>query len=442
MNNKANTTNMNPKQQRHLTPQLRFPEFQDASEWNEKKISDFANLISERAGENKYTLMSVTAGVGLVTQMEKFGKEIAGKSYKNYFVIRDGDFTYNKSATKDYPEGFISMLQGRNSAAVPNSIFLCFSIEDENINRQFLNHMFFANHHGPWLRKFITIGARAHGALNINADDLMRMPIRLPAPSEQQKIAECLTSLDDLIIAQTQKLAALQAHKKGLLQKLFPAEGQTLPQLRFPEFQDAGEWVNKPLGDLLLSHPNYGVNAPAVPYSENLPTYMRITDISEEGYYLIDNKVSVDVDAKDDNSLSEGDVVLARTGASVGKSYKYREDDGELVFAGYLIRIKPDQNKLNSSFLFNFLSTYQYWNWVIIMSVRGGQPGINATEYASLIIPTPPTNKNEENLEQQKIADCLSALDELIAAQTQKLETLQIHKKGLMQQLFPSPDMP
>ena len=90
-------------------PKLRFPEFQE--EWEERKLSDFATLITEKAGENKHTLMSVTVGIGLLTQTEKFGREIAGNSYKNYFVIKYGDFAYNKSATKQYPEGYIPFVK-------------------------------------------------------------------------------------------------------------------------------------------------------------------------------------------------------------------------------------------------------------------------------------------------------------------------------------------
>jgi len=212
-----------------------------------------------------------------------------------------------------------------------------------------------------------------------------------------------------------------------------------VPRLRFPEFQDAGEWDTKQLGELLLGHPDYGVNAAAVPYSEDLPAYLRITDISEEGYFLCGKKASVAIKATEENYLSEGDIVLARTGASVGKSYKFRKEDGQLVFAGFLIRIKPDPTKIDSTFLFNFLFTEQYWNWVRVTSARSGQPGINGNEYATLSIPIPPYAMELGGLsEQQKIADCLSSIDELIIAQTQKLSTLKAHKKGLMQQLFPA----
>jgi type I restriction enzyme S subunit len=213
----------------------------------------------------------------------------------------------------------------------------------------------------------------------------------------------------------------------------------SVPKLRFPEFLDVGEWETRKLGELLLNHPDYGVNAPAVPYSKDLPAYLRITDISDEGYYLCDKKVSVNIKATDENYLSENDIVLARTGASVGKSYRYRKEDGKLVFAGFLIRIKPDPKKIDSTFLFNFISTKQYWNWVGVNSARSGQPGINGNEYATLPVPVPPCDKDGSALsEQLKIADCLSSIADCITLETHKLDTLKAHKKGLMQQLFPA----
>lgn len=211
-------------------------------------------------------------------------------------------------------------------------------------------------------------------------------------------------------------------------------KSKIIPKLRFPEFKGADGWYETQLGQCLKQHPDYGVNAPAVPYSTILPTYLRITDISGEGKFLPDQKMSVDEEkVTDDSYLEEGDIVLARTGASVGKSYKYRIEDGKLVFAGFLIRVKPDEKKLNSELLAQFLNTSQYWRWVDFISTRSGQPGINGNEYSSMPLLLPSTLK-----EQQKIADCLSFLDEVITAQNQKLETLKFHKKGLMEQLFPA----
>ena len=255
---------------------------------------------------------------------------------------------------------------------------------------------------------------------------------------EQQKIADCLGSLDDLIAADGRKLEALRQHKQGLMQQLFPQPGETRPRLRFPEFEDAPDWEEVTLGTLLDRPPDYGVNAAAVPFSESLPTYIRITDINDDGQFASRARVSVDIDATDEQYLEDGDIVLARTGASVGKSYRYREEDGRLVYAGFLIRVRPSPERLLSQFLAAYLSTWSYWDWVRLTSERSGQPGVNATEYASIPLPLPPDRRTLA--EQQKIADCLTSIDDQLNAQARKLDTLKQHKQGLQQQLFPSLD--
>ena len=205
-----------------------------------------------------------------------------------------------------------------------------------------------------------------------------------------------------------------------------------VPELRFPEFQNAAEWRLEKLGNCLLQVPDYGVNAPAAPYSDKLPVYLRITDISEDGQFISDGKVSVDVIATVHNSLQVGDIVFARTGATVGKVYKYQKEDGPLVFAGFLIRVKPNASILNPDFLFQYLQTSEYKKWVEMTSTRSGQPGINSTEIESLVIPIPPTSA-----EQQKIAFFLQSIDNEIVTTKLKLDQLKTHKKALLQQLFP-----
>lgn len=108
------------------------------------------------------------------------------------------------------------------------------------------------------------------------------------------------------------------------------------------------DWDVSPLGECLVSRPSYGINAAAVPYSDSLPVYIRITDISEDGRFSPDKFVSVKSEQAGNYYLSDGDIVFARTGASVGKSYRYDSNDGALVFAGFLIRVRPDVNKLLS----------------------------------------------------------------------------------------------
>lgn len=191
------------------------------------------------------------------------------------------------------------------------------------------------------------------------------------------------------------------------------------------------DWEAHRLGGLLASPPAYGINAPAIPYDSRYPTYLRITDISEDGRYIDETKASVSHPLSDSYILSEGDLVLARTGASVGKSYLYDCRDGELVFAGFLIRARPDSKKLEPKYLKYFTHSRPYWNWVKVNSMRSGQPGINGREYASILIPLPPTKA-----EQEAIAGALSDTDALIESLELLITKKRQIKQGAMQELL------
>lgn len=190
------------------------------------------------------------------------------------------------------------------------------------------------------------------------------------------------------------------------------------------------EWEVKKLVDLCYNQGDYGINAPAVDYSEELPTYLRITDINDDGKINLDNKVSVNNPDSKNYYLKEGDIVFARTGATVGKTYLYSKKDGNFVFAGFLIRFSPNKQKIIPYYLKTYTTTAHYWHWVRITSQRSGQPGINAAEYSSLRIPTPPLP------EQQKIAEIINTWDKAIEKQSRLIEKLELRKKGLMQQLL------
>lgn len=190
------------------------------------------------------------------------------------------------------------------------------------------------------------------------------------------------------------------------------------------------DWGVYKLGSLLLGAPTYGINAPAIEYDTRYPTYLRITDISENGKFIQESKASVNHVDSDKYILNIEELVFARTGASVGKSYIYDPPDGRLVFAGFLIRIQPDGKKLSAKFLKFYTQTKQYWNWIVTNSMRSGQPGINGKEYASLIVSLPPI------AEQQAIADCLSDADGLIESLEQLIAKKRQIKQGAMQELL------
>ncbi|WP_081647407.1 restriction endonuclease subunit S [Thioalkalivibrio sp. ALR17-21] len=190
------------------------------------------------------------------------------------------------------------------------------------------------------------------------------------------------------------------------------------------------DWRLCELRKLLSAPPNYGINAAATQYEESLPAYLRITDIDNDGRFSPDPPVSVKHKSAHDYFLNTGDLVFARTGASVGKSYEYKSSDGRLVYAGFLIRVSPDTRRLDPTFLSNFCRTEHYWNWVRSVSLRSGQPGVNGAEYGSLLVPVPPVK------EQRAIATALSDADTLIESLDRLIAKKRAIKQAAMQKLL------
>lgn len=202
------------------------------------------------------------------------------------------------------------------------------------------------------------------------------------------------------------------------------------PKLRFKadDGSDFSGWEEKTLGELCAPL-TYGMNAAATKFDgEN--RYIRITDIDDETHALLPNDIVSPSGELDDKYLvKKGDILLARTGASTGKSFLYHPKDGKLFYAGFLIKA----HVLSSSddyFIYSQTLTDRYWKWVKTASMRSGQPGINANEYASYSFAVPSLP------EQRKIADFLSAVDAVIAAQQAEVDAWEQRKKGVMQKLF------
>ncbi len=189
-------------------------------------------------------------------------------------------------------------------------------------------------------------------------------------------------------------------------------------------------WSVKKLGDVCTNKGQYGANAAAVSYSQDLPLYIRITDIDDDGKYLVSNRASVNISDYKHYLLKKGDIVFARTGATTGKTYLYNEKDGELVFAGFLIKFSPDISLIEPYYLKLLTDIPIYKHWVTIMSVRSGQPGINAEEYAKYPLLLPPLP------EQEKIAEILGTWDTAIEKLSALIEQKKATEKGLMQRLL------
>lgn len=190
------------------------------------------------------------------------------------------------------------------------------------------------------------------------------------------------------------------------------------------------DWDVNSLKSIVVGNLKYGINAAAIPYNSNLPQYLRITDITEDGRFSKKDRTSVKVSNLDSYWLHSNDIVFARTGASTGKTYLYREKDGDMVYAGFLIKANIDTLKADPVFIFYQFHTNRYWNWVATISQRSGQPGINSKEYSSFDIILP-------KLEEQKaIATALSDVDNLIDNLEKLIEKKKKIKQGTMQELL------
>jgi restriction modification system specificity subunit len=412
-----------------VIPKWRFESFDSYPKWDIKKLGCLMEPIKERAGDKKYVLMSVTSGVGLIPQVEKFGREIAGNSYKNYYVIRKNDFAYNKSSTKEFPEGYISMLKEYEEAAIPNSIFTCFRVIDDEYEPLFFDQLFNTNYHGKWLRKYIEIGARAHGALSIDTKHLWNMPVAVPKLPEQQKIANCLSSIDDLISTEEKKLSLLNDYKKGWMQKLFPAERKTVPEWRFTEFQNNEEWETAKLINIADyrrgSFPQpYGL---AKWYDEfNGMPFIQVFDVDDNMRLkaTTKNKISK-LASKQSVFIGKGTLIVTLQG-SIGRvaitQYDAYIDRTLLLFEKFY----RDIDKVFFAYIIQRLFEIKK------QSAPGGIIKTITKQALSEF-----TVKLPERPEQEKIADFLSGIDDLISTQTDRIEALKQHKKALMQGLFP-----
>lgn len=422
-------------------PRLRFADFRDREGWKSVSLGDASTLVSRRVGERKLTPVSISAGIGFVPQAEKFGRDISGNQYALYTLVRDGDFVYNKGNSLKFPQGCVYQLRGWGEVAAPN-VFISFRLK-QGFVAEFYQYCFERNIHGIQLQRHITSGARSNGLLNVSKDQFFGVEIPTPQPDEQQKVADCLTSLDEVIAAQKRKVEALKAHKRGLMQQLFPREGETRPRLRFREFRDAAEWREFTIQELIdrqfiVGHLD-GNHGELYPRSDEFATegipYISANDF-RDGLVRFDycKRLPLERAKKFRKGVArDGDILFAHN-ATVGPVAKLRTEDEFVILSTTATYFRCDQTKLVNDFLLSTLASplfVEQYTRVMSQSTRNQVP-ITAQRKFLLSIPEPQ--------EQQRIADCFSSLDIQIAAESRQLAALKTHKQGLMQQLFPAPE--
>jgi len=405
---------MSKNNKHKLIPKLRFPEFQNEGEWKVKKLGEVLEKNKEKNKDRKYTLVqSVSNKFGFINQDEYFENRIvASKDTSNYYVIRKGCFAYNPSRID---VGSLAYKNDENISII-SPLYVSFKAKNDKVLDLYLLNWFRSN---GFIEQMIFEG----GVRNtLNFDNLIEISIPLPSLPEQEKIASCLSSLDEVITGEQQKLELLKQHKKGLLQNLFPQEGETVPKLRFKEFENSGEWEVKRLGEVCEINPSIS----------KLPKEFIYIDLEsvKDGQLFQTKKISIDnAPSRAQRLLRKNDIIFQMVRPYQRNNLLFNLDGFNYVASTGYAQLRTSQSP---EFLYYQLHTDFFVFRVLEKCTGTNYPAINTEELTKIevFVPSLP--------EQQKIASCLSSLDEIITAQTQKIEQLQRHKKGLLQGLFPN----
>ncbi|PWV61242.1 restriction endonuclease subunit S [Plasticicumulans acidivorans] len=405
-----------------LVPRRRFPEFQDASEWESKPLKTMGAFFrgltysaDEVAEEGLLVLRSSNIQDGTLV----LDKDLVfvDKPCPDDIQLRSGDIAICMSNGSKALVGKSAEFRGDYDGHLTVGAFC--SIFRPSV--EFAKLIF----QTPKYAKFVSVAIGGGNINNLKNSDLEELDHPVPRlQPEQQKIADCLSSLDELITAETQKLDALKTHKKGLMQQLFPREGETVPRLRFPEFREAGEWDEKRLGEVGNVRMCKRILKEQTSPRGDIPFYKIGTFGGVPDAYI---SREIFENFRNSYPFPKNGAVLISAAGTIGRTVRY---NGELAYFqdSNIVWLESDEDLIADGFL---LYIYQLINWA--PSVGAIQRLYNENILGAQVkFPSIP--------EQQKIADCLSSLDELITAETQKLDALKTHKKGLMQQLFPVPD--
>lgn len=405
-------------------PRLRFPGF--TGEWKEQPLSNFL-FEHKKKSDGKCEVHSVSVSKGVINQVEYLGRSFAAKDTSKYKLAKPNDIIYTKSPTGEFPYGIVKMNKNPYNVIV-SPLYAVYSPVNKFIG--YILDSFFESsvNTNNYLTSLVQKGAK--NTINISNETFVSKSVILPIdPDEQEKIALCLFELDNLITAQGQKVNALKEKKKGLMQQLFPHPGETTPRLRFPGFKE--EWLEKKMSDvfLRLREKNVENNKNVLTISaqfgliSQLDFFKKSVSASDvTGYYL----------------LHKGDFAYNKSssqGKPVGAIKPLKLYDKGVVSTLYICFRCKDPNAIG--FWEQYFDAGIFDKEIMTIAQEGarnhGLLNVPTNDFFGLIVKMP------KPAEQKKIAECLTALDELIAAESVKLDSLKDHKKGLMQQLFPQP---
>lgn len=412
---------MGKRENRTLTPKLRFPEFRREKGWEQTTLGSEVQFYKGRGvSKAEVDLSGSRACIRYGELYTRYGEVInevhsrTNSPESGLFLSRQNDVIIPASGEtkEDIATASCVMLDG---AALGS---------DLNVLRTRHNGVFLSYFINGARRREIAKVAQGDTVVHLYPSNLEQVAIAFPLPAEQQKIADCLTSLDELIAAQGRKVEALKVHKKGLMQQLFPREGDTLPRLRFRDFRKAGGWEERRAGTLFANRVNKGEDGLPI-YSVTMHDGMVRRDSFDRDFYDIE-------EAAGNKKACQNDIAYNMMRMWQGALGVAPEDC--LVSPAYVV-LAP-QNNVVSRF-FEYLFKLPASLRLLTSHSRGltkDRLRLYYDDFARIPLRCPGRR------EQRRIVDCLSSLDARIAAEASKLASLKTHKTGLMQQLFPSPE--
>jgi type I restriction enzyme S subunit len=400
-----------------LIPELRFPEFIDTEPWKEENLQKVADYENGKAHEQdidekgKYVVVN-SKFISTDGEVRKFSNTANCIAKKNEILMVLSDVPNGRAIAKCFyvdKDDFYTVNQ-RICKITPTQVNSTILFYTMNRNSYFLS---------------FDDGVKQ---TNLKNDDVLNFPLILPEdPKEQEKIASCLSSLDEVITAHNKKLDELKAHKKGLMQNLFPQDGEKMPKYRFPEFTDELKKIGfSELGEIkigLTHKPDYIKSGIAFLSSKNISSgyidFINIKYISQEKFKSMPASTKPKL----------GDILFTRVGSNLGNPIILEEDRIFGIFVS--LGIFRVNKRAHNFYIKYWMESDLFWKQVNQKVAGGAKDNLNTTwlKEFELFIPS--------ITEQQKIASCLSSLDFLISAQGKKIELLKLHKQGLMQGLFP-----
>lgn len=408
------------KQNKVLVPELRFPEFMRGSGWDAVYGNKAFEQISNKDHDSDLPILAITQEYGAIPrEMIDYNVSVTEKSVQSYKVVDVGDFIISLRSF----QGGIEYSEYKGLCS-PAYVILR---NKKGIDKRFFKQYFKAKSFIRDLTKNLE-GLRDGKMISYKQFSEVLLP--KPSTEEQQKIADCLASIDELIALHTQKLDALKDHKKGLMQQLFPIEGKKVPKMRFPEFRKAGEWEKCALSDVATirsgstpstSNPEFyeGGDIPWVKTTDLNNSFITVTEV------YVTSKAKVKVNAI-------GSVLVAMYGG-----FKQIGRTGILKVPAAtnqaLSVLNIDRKKVAPEYVLVWLNA-KVGLWRKIASSSRKDPNITGSDVSKFPIAFP------EIGEQRKIVDCIFSVEEMISEQSEKVSSLIVHKNGLVQKLFPVMD--